>query len=384
MSRNISAIPFLLFVFMLLPARATAQLSSRPPRVEIVTPKSPAPVLADGKRVLVYEVHVTNFGRGALGFRQIDVLNAATGGPPLASYHDSTLNDVLEPVGTAQGTDIRRLAPGQRTVIFLWLTLPSGASVPAALRHRIVFDNLDTADVRRDRGTQSVIESPAVPVLRQTAPVIRTPFDSGEWLMGDGPSNTSAHRRSLSAVDARAFIAQRFAIDWVKVGPNGNTYHDDEHRNEDYWAFGQPVHSVAAGEVVAAVDSIEDHAPHGPVPPVTLANISGNYVTIRIGPDRYASYAHLKRGSIRVRTGQRVASGEVIALLGNTGQTTGPHLHFQITDGKSFLGSEGVPFVFDRFRFLGYGKDFEENKHPDSPRRLEMPVEDEVIGLPRQ
>jgi murein DD-endopeptidase MepM/ murein hydrolase activator NlpD len=133
--------------------------------------------------------------------------------------------------------------------------------------------------------------------------------------------------------------------------------------------------------VVAAVDSIEDHAPHGPVPPVTLANIAGNYVTIRIGPDRYATYAHLKRGSIRVHTGQRVGSGEVIALVGNTGQSTGPHLHFQISDGNSFLGSEGVPFVFDRFRFLGYAKDFEENKHPDSPRRLEIPVEDEVIGL---
>lgn len=382
MSRTVSTIPSLLLCVTLSSAGASAQLSPRPPRVEIITPKSPAPVLADGKRVLVYELHVTNFGRGALGFHEIDVLNAATAGPPLASYHDSTLKDVLQPVDMMQVGDFRRLEPGQRTIVYLWLAFPPGTPVPATLRHRIVFDNLDTADVRRDGGTQSVIDVPVVTVSRQTAPVIRTPVDSGEWLMGDGPSNTSAHRRSLSAIDAVAHISQRFAIDWVKVGSNGNTYHDDEHRNEDYWGFAQPVHSVAAGEVVAAVDSIADHAPHGPLPAVTLANIAGNYVTIRIGPDRYATYGHLKRGSIRVHAGQRVASGEVIALLGNTGQSTAPHLHFQITDGKSFLGSEGVPFVFDRFRFLGYGKDFEENKHPDSPRRMEMPVEDEVIGLP--
>jgi hypothetical protein len=383
MSRGISTIACLLLCFMGSSVRADAQLSPRPPRVEITNPKPPAPVLADGKRVLVYELHVTNFGRGALGFHQIDVLNATTGGPPIASYHDSTLKDVLQSVDMVQVGDFRRIEPGQRTIVYLWLAFAPGTPVPAALRHRIRFDNLDTADIRRDGGTQSVIDLPIVQVLRESAVVIRTPVDSGDWLMGDGPSNTSAHRRSLSAIDAVARISQRFAIDWVKVGPNGNTYHDDEHRNESYWGFGQPVHAVAAGEVVAAVDSIADHAPHGPIPPVTLANISGNYVAIRIGPNRYASYAHLKRGSVRVHVGQRVAAGEVIAQLGNTGQTTGPHLHFQITDGKSFLGSEGVPFVFDRFRFLGYGKDFEENKHPDSPRRNEMPVEDEVIGLPR-
>jgi murein DD-endopeptidase len=382
MRRNTRAIPCLLLFFTLPSGRVGAQLSPRPPRVEITTPKSPAPVLADGKRVLVYELHVTNFGRGALGFREIDVLNGAGGAPPLASYRDTALKDVLQPVGGAQGIDPRRLDPGQRTVVFLWLALPFGTPMPRMLRHRLVFDNLDTADVRRDGGTQSAIDGAVVPVSRQSAPVLRTPFDSGDWLVGDGPSNTSAHRRSLNAVDAGAHIGQRFAIDWVKIGPNGNTYHDDEHLNENYWAFAQPVHSVAGGEVVAVVDSIPDHAPHGPVPPVTLANIAGNYVTVRIGSDRYATYAHLKRGSIRVHTGQRVASGEVIALLGNTGQSTGPHLHFQITDGKSFLGSEGVPFVFDRFRFLGYGNDFEENKHPDSPRRREMPVDGEVVGLP--
>lgn len=379
MGCNYPRLGWILILFALPVGKVSAQLSQRQTRVEVVTPKAPTLVLADGKRVLVYELHVTNFGRGALGFREIDVLNAA--GTPIASYRDSALKGLLEPAGLVSDRDARRLEAGQRAIVFLWLSFAPGARTPTMLRHRLVFDILDTADVRRDGGTQSAIDSIFVPVSGDSAPVLRAPLDSGVWLAGSGPSNTSDHRRSVNAVDGLAHLAQRFAIDWVEVGPNGNTYHDDEHRNESYWAFGEAVHSVASGEVVAAVDSIADNTPHAALPPVTLANIAGNHVTIRIGPNRYATYAHLKRGSVRVHAGQRVAAGEVIALLGNTGQSTGPHLHFQITDGPSFLASEGVPFVLDHFRFLGYAADFEENKHPDSPRRLELPVDGEVIGV---
>lgn len=359
---------------------AGSQISQRPARVEVVVPKPPTPVIADGKRVLVYELHVTNFGRGALGFREIDVLNG--GGAPIVSYQDSALIETLQPVGATTDRAPQRLDPGQRTVVFLWLSLPPAVPAPTVLRHRIVFDILDTADVRRDRGTEAALDGVFVPVSPEANLLLRPPLDSGEWVMGSGPSNTSAHRRALNAVGGGAHIAERFAIDWVKVGPNGNIYHDDEHRNESYWAFGQPVHSVASGEVVATVDSIADNTPHAPVPAITLANIAGNYVTVRIGPRRYATYAHLKRGSVRVRVGSRVAAGEVVGLLGNTGQSTAPHLHFQITDGESVLASEGIPFVLDRFRFLGYANDFEESKHPNEARRHELPVDGEVIGLP--
>lgn len=375
----------LMRLFLLLPSLVSAvpasgQTTQRPARVEVVIPKPPLPVLADGKRVLVYELHVTNFGRGALGFREINVLNGA--GTPIVSYRDSALTELLNPVGATPNRAAQRLDPGQRTVVFLWLSFPSAVPAPTMLRHRIVFDILDTADVRRDRGTQTVLDSIFVPVSRESDLVLRPPLDSGEWVMGSGPSNISVHRRALNAVGGGAHIAERFAIDWVKIGPNGNTYHDDEHRNENYWAFGQPVHAVAPGRIVAAVDSIADNVPHATMPPVTLANIAGNYVTVRMGPNRYATYAHLKRGSVRVHVGTRVSGGEVIGLLGNTGQSTAPHLHFQITDGESVLASEGVPFVFDRFRFLGYANDFEEAKHPNEPRRRELPVDGEVIGLP--
>jgi murein DD-endopeptidase MepM/ murein hydrolase activator NlpD len=100
------------------------------------------------------------------------------------------------------------------------------------------------------------------------------------------------------------------------------------------------------------------------------------------GDGEYALFAHLQHYSIRVRLRQKVKRGEVIALVGNSGNSTGAHLHFQLMDRSASLASEGIPFVFDRFRFLGFGRDFEEDRHPGEPRHPEMTIDDEVIGVP--
>ena len=64
------------------------------------------------------------------------------------------------------------------------------------------------------------------------------------------------------------------------------------------------------------------------------------------------------------------------------GQTTAPHLHFQLTDGPSVLDSEGIPYTLESYTDLGSGQDFEEDKHPSIPRRRAMPGENEVVALP--
>jgi hypothetical protein len=206
----------------------------------------------------------------------------------------------------------------------------------------------------------------------------------GDWHAGEGPSNSSSHRRSIIPLNGKAWLAQRFAIDWVKIGVNGNTWHDDRSRNENFWSFGEPVLAVADAEVVSVSDSVPDNTPGKPLPPITVANISGNHVILKLGEAKYVLYAHLKRASITVRPGQHIHRGDVIGLLGSSGQATAPHLHFQIMTSPSDLASEGIPFAFDEFTFIGFGRDYEPDKpHLSVPKRREMPVDDAVVHFPK-
>lgn len=102
---------------------------------------------------------------------------------------------------------------------------------------------------------------------------------------------------------------------------------------------------------------------------------------LRVAPGIYAMFAHLKQGSIHVQLHQQVKSGEVLGELGDSGNTTAPHLHFQLMDGNSPLAAEGIPYVFEKFRFLGLGRDFEMDKHPDEARSLSLPMDDTVLSF---
>jgi len=162
---------------------------------------------------------------------------------------------------------------GHRVIAFMYVTVPGNLRI-SALRHRFSFD---AADPSRSKGTpndESALDGIIVPVLQQSPLVLAPPFKDGVWVAGNGPSNTSVHRRSVIAIDGRPYISQRFAIDWVLVGSNGNTFHDSRERNENFWAFGQPVLAVADGEVTEVVDGIPDNIP-GKLPLVTVQTITG-------------------------------------------------------------------------------------------------------------
>jgi Peptidase family M23 len=376
---------------------ALAQSSARPSPVEVVSPKPPTAVVIEGKRVLVYELHITNFGPSSLTLTGLQVfasggersLNEKANGDKLANYSGSSLSELLRPVDESsqmgESSHSAQSNPGQldigrRVIAFLYVTAPDGLRI-SALRHRFSFE---VADPLRSKGTpndESALDGIIVPVLQQSPLVLAPPFKNGVWLAGNGPSNTSVHRRSIIAIDGRAYISQRFAIDWVLVGDNGNTFHDSRERNENFWGFGQPVLAVADGEVTEVLDGIPDNTP-GKLPLVTVQNITGNHVIVRIAADTYVMFAHLKQGSIRIRLHQKIKRGAQIAQVGNSGNTSAAHLHLQVTDGNSALAAEGIPFVFDRFRFLGLGKEFEEDHHPDLPRSQSLPIDDSVISFP--
>jgi murein DD-endopeptidase len=358
----------------------------RGPRVEVVCPSAPIPVKLAEKQVLVYELHITNFDVVPLTLKRLEVFADTDKSQPLKTISGDDLSATMLEVGSSTGSsagakDSQTIGPGRRVVVFLWIELRLEARPPGSLRHRMMFVAGAPGKEPGSAAAESTLEDFSVPVSQDTVPLLSPPFDGGVWLAGAGPANDSDHRRSISAIDGHVHDAQRFAVDWVKVGPNGDSHHDGTTRNENWWGYGEPIHAVADGEVTEVLDGIPENTPRVLPQHVTLDNIVGNYVILRIAPNRYATYAHLQTGSIKVGLHDHVARGTVIARLGNTGQATGPHLHFQVTDRNSVLQSEGVPFIFANFTDLGPGSDYELDKHPSTPRTDAIPGKDEVVDF---
>jgi len=110
--------------------------------------------------------------------------------------------------------------PGRRAVVFMWVALRLDARLPNSLRHRMVFVGGEP-EKAAGSASESTLEDFPVPVSHDSALLLGLPFDGGVWLAGSAPANDSDHRRSLMAIDGHVHDAQRFAIDWMKVGPTG-------------------------------------------------------------------------------------------------------------------------------------------------------------------
>ncbi|MFF4318675.1 M23 family metallopeptidase [Streptomyces sp. NPDC001568] len=128
----------------------------------------------------------------------------------------------------------------------------------------------------------------------------------------------------------------------------------------DFPAFGAPVLAVADATVVRVSDRWRDHASRNSWPAavhqmliagglrdlVGAGCVLGNHVVLDLGEGRYAVYAHLRRGTLAVRPGDRVSAGRLLAECGNSGNSTEPHLHFQLMDGPDPDTARGLPFTW--------------------------------------
>ena len=351
---------------------------SLPPFLELRVPKAPTIATAGGTAFLAHELHVTNFGSDTVTLARVEALAAGGSRRALLGVSDTALAPlVARPGVAAQGEARLRLPGGNRAVVFLWIPL-GGGERPDSLTHRLTIER------GRDSVSTATLEGATVPVGRQ-ADVIGPPLRDGAWLTANGPANASGHRRALIPIDGRPSIAQRFAIDYVKVDDEGRRFTGDSLRNESYLAQGEEALAVAAGTVVAVKDGIPENVPgvNSRAVPITLETVGGNFVIIDIGDGRYAFYAHLQPGSLRVKPGDRVRRGQVVGLVGNSGNSTEPHLHFHIADGKTPLGSEGLPYRIERFEIVGTCRGFAEcERQAADVRRGEQPMGNVLVRFP--
>lgn len=204
--------------------------------------------------------------------------------------------------------------------------------------------------------------------LAATLP-IKSEFSRTAWqfplrgvsYVGWGASLHTAHRWVLP---------EAYALDIARTGASGLTYGGEGLRFTDYYAYGTEVHAAAAGKVIESANDVpEDESllqrPNESIDAYTARvrdnqaklmksdhGVTGNYVVIDHGNREYSLYAHLQPGSVRVRQGDRVAAGALLGRLGSSGNSTEPHLHFQVCNGPTPLDCNGVPVQFTDIKVL--------------------------------
>jgi hypothetical protein len=352
--------------------------------IDIQIPFCPIPVKAESAVHLLYELHLTNFHSQTQVLSRVDV-EGETG--KLAEHIGDALSGLVAHPGAAPGTNLKEAIPGgTRAVVFLDVTLDDRAVVPRELSHRLCFK----AEYTNEQ--DKCIDHIQVPVNLVGTILLGAPLRGTGWVALNGLSNNSGHRRTLVVVNGKVHLAQRFATDWSRIGPDGLTFRGDPSILANWSPYAADVLAVADAVVADAKDGIPDNNPASDTKavPINLETVGGNYLILDLGNGFFAFYAHLRPGSLRVRTGDKVRRGQTIASLGNSGNSDAPHLHFHVSNGNSPLGAEGVPYVLDSFVEQGLLSSKSQlvsggwHGDPRNAKKVqrEMPVENAVITFP--
>ncbi|HMD39674.1 MAG TPA: M23 family metallopeptidase [Candidatus Acidoferrum sp.] len=344
---------------------------------DVVVPIAPTAFKADGKWHIVYELHLNNMDRWEHRLTQIEMVSGDSAERSLVKYSGADVDTVLARPGHTGATEKSKIEPGALAIVYMWATVDTLEAVPATVRQKITVKigtypeelTIETAPISVGRG----------------AIAISSPLRGDHWLAANGPSNTSGHRKALIPIDGHAAISQRFAIDWVRLRDDGKTFQGDEKDNKNYLAYGNDAVAVADGVVTETKDGIPENIPgaNSRAVPITLETVGGNHVILDIGGGHFAFYAHLQPGSLRVKLGDKVRRGQVLGLVGNSGNSTEPHLHFHIENGNSPLGAEGLPYSLASFEVAGTGWGWKpaDAKGPAVVHKNEMPLENEVVNF---
>lgn len=299
---------------------------------------------SDGRTHLVYELWLTNFSSAEATVQQVDILGDGTA---LATLDGAAVAGRLQPAGRrdASGT----LASGGTSLLFVHLVVPVGA-VPKRLSHTVRADVTAAPPGQREM----TLTGGDVTVDRRPVVVVGPPLRGAGYVAADSCCDATRHTRAALPVDGRVRLAQRYAVDWEQLDDASRIYAGPREEPGSYAIYGKEALAVADARVASVIDGLPQQTPGTYPEAIPLAQADGNSVILDLGGGRFALYAHLQPGSLRVRPGERVKRGQVLGLVGNSGNSVAPHLHFHVMDGPSPLDSNGLPYEIDAFDVVGH------------------------------
>lgn len=314
---------------------------------------------SDGLTHLAYTLFFTNSWSHPATLQSIEVVDPMKGDAMTGKNQVLTLKNedvtgqfrIFSRQATLDKTNFAaEVPPGQSAVMHFDVTYAEGAHVPSAIAHRVVV----SAPGNDDKPMQFTVTSAPLQLNCQVAMVLSPPFKGDGWVNGNGCcKEIGPHRFVMNSINGALRPTEEFAIDWIRVDAQGRLFHGNPKDVKNWYDYGADVLAVGAGTVVEVVRDLPDEPPGASPTNLTMSQVGGNRVIIDMGNGRYAEYEHLVPNSPTVHVGDYVRQGEKIGLLGNTGNTDAPHLHFQIMDRPSSLDGSALPFVFDRMQLEG-------------------------------
>ncbi len=337
---------------------------------------TPVPVKGSDDRIhLVYELLVINAYKLDFEIVSVEVLDGDRNEKVLNSFSGQEVSNNMQLVGTR--APINSLQPGQAGIIFMTFAVDSVNDTPTNLIHRVAvtvpggIPSKLAGFLELTPGQEKIIETGALTkVGSPDAVVLGPPLEGSGWVVVNGCCDSKTHIRSLQPVNGKLYLAQRFAIDWMKINKENRLFVGNPKDVNSYFGYGQNVLAVGDARVTAVVDQFKNQIPGELPTEITLEEIDGNHVVLDLGNNQYVFYAHLQPNSVKVKEGDFVKRGQVIGLLGNSGNTSAPHMHLHVMASPSTLGSNGLPYVFDRFDLLGRTTDesfFDEGLEDPTP-----------------
>lgn len=299
---------------------------------------------SDGRTHLVYELWMTNFSSGKVAVEQVEILS---NGGVLKTLDAAEVARRLQPAGFREPSST--MAASSDSLLFIHVTLADGQTVPQQLTHRVRM-RAEAAPPGQQEITETGGETA---VDTQPVVVIGPPLRGERYISADSCCDATRHTRAALPVNGRVWIAQRFAVDWEQVDEEGRVYRGASTDVASYNIYGKDVLAVADATVASVIDDLPNEVPGKMPTNIPIEKADGNSIVLDLGSGRYALYAHLKPGSVKVHAGDTVKRGQTIALVGNSGNTLEPHLHFHVMNHASPLASNGVPYEIDSFTVTG-------------------------------